>query len=73
MPYSWSAVTALFNSWHAKRTKEMYWHLLTPLIVCAVGLALLSAFLGHNTAVAFIALIIAATLQVCFSGKKSQA
>ena len=65
MPYSWSAICALFNAWHAKRTNEMYWHLLVPLIVCAIGLALLAAFLGHSVVVAFIALIIAATLQVC--------
>lgn len=63
IPYSWSALSALLNSWHAKRSKEMFFHLLWPFLVCIVGLGTLCGVLGSNAIAAFIALILSATLQ----------
>jgi hypothetical protein len=63
VPYTWAAVATLLNSWHAKKTHEMYFHLLGALSVGALALAVLTPVLGHNAYVAFFALILAATSQ----------
>lgn len=63
VPYTWAAIVTLLNSWHAKRTGEMYFHLLGALSIGAVALAVLTPVLGHNAYVAFFALILAATSQ----------
>ncbi|KAK9915973.1 hypothetical protein WJX75_006795 [Coccomyxa subellipsoidea] len=63
VPYSWSALVTYLNARHAKRTGEMYYHLLVPLAIGALALAVLAGALGHNTYVAFFGLILSSTSQ----------
>jgi hypothetical protein len=42
---------------------DMYWHLLTPLAVCTVGLVMLAFTLAHHPLLAFFALTLSATSQ----------
>ncbi|CAL5227240.1 g10165 [Coccomyxa viridis] len=63
IPYGWSAIVTYLNAWHAKRTGEMYFHLITPLAVGAVALAMLTVSLGRNEYAAFVGLMLAATSQ----------
>ena len=42
---------------------DMYWHLLTPLAVCTVGLIMLAFTLAHHPLLAFFALTLSATSQ----------
>ncbi|CAK0757688.1 hypothetical protein CVIRNUC_002561 [Coccomyxa viridis] len=63
IPYAWSAVVTYLNAWHAKKTGEMYFHLVVPLAIGAVALAMLTVALGRNEYAAFIALMVSATSQ----------
>ncbi|BDA43829.1 Putative tartrate transporter [Coccomyxa sp. Obi] len=63
IPYSWSAIVTFLNAKHAKHTGEMYYHLLVPLAIGALALAVLAIALGHNAYVAFFGLILSSTSQ----------
>jgi MFS family permease len=63
VPFSWAAISTYLNTAHAKRTGDMYWHLLTPLAVCTVGLIMLAFTLAHHPLLAFFALTLSATSQ----------
>lgn len=63
IPFSWAAISTYLNTAHAKRTGDMYWHLLTPLAVCTVGLIMLAFTLAHHPLLAFFALTLSATSQ----------
>lgn len=63
IPNSWAALSTFQNSKHAKRTGDMYWHLLVPQAVATVGLGLLALMLNRHAVLALVCLTLSATNQ----------
>lgn len=63
IPNTWAAVLTFQNSRHAKRTGDMYWHLLAPQAVATIGLGLLALTLNTHAVLALACLTLSATNQ----------
>lgn len=55
-PYVLAVITSLFNAWHADRSHERYFHVITPLILTVV--AFIIAASTTNTAARYVAMML---------------
>ncbi|CAL8464997.1 g4532 [Coccomyxa elongata] len=60
IPFGLASICMLINARLAKKAEERQWHGAVPLLLGAVALALMPAFMGHVTWLAFVCLSLAA-------------